>query len=99
MTTQYITENYNLQTVLWDSAAFVSWATRKVARSLWLTAQLTLLALAYVAVEVLTASWTVATITAAVLTVIAQAVFHVALVAVFIVAVILTGGWVCRFVK
>lgn len=75
--TRYMADNYSLQAVLFDSAAFLSWA----------------------ALLVLASSWAVVAFAAAVLTVVARAVFSVAIVAAFIVAVILTGGWVCRWVK
>lgn len=92
MTTKYITDNYNFQTVLWDSASFLAWAIKLVWAKGWLLVGLALLAVAY---GILTGAPPVLAWGAVAVKAVACAVAAVAIV----VAIILTGGWACRWVK
>lgn len=47
VTTKYLVDNYNLQTLIWDGTALAVWTVRTTLRTAWLSFQMALLALAY----------------------------------------------------
>lgn len=92
MTTRYLVDNYNFQTILWDSASFLAWAARFLWAKGWGVLGLMILAIAYgvVAGAPSLLAWGAVAVKVAVWAVVFAA---------FIVAVVLTGGWACRWVK